>query len=264
MSTMLRVASAVRFHEVPPRPLLGVLEAEQRAFWARASRENPAMYDGPILVVDRVQWVRGECAVWFFESSFSRYLWARTSGAAQAPALFASVLGKTSDGAVLAGEMSANTSTPHRVQLPGGNIERRADSAVTVDSACSTAARELREELGLNVPVHDLRLTHVKSGGDHGDVGIIFSVDLPDTVRDVIRTFKNHQRALAASSAFIEFSHLVTYSTKFAEPATVPLPSVDYMEDVVRLALGLGDDPVTYCSRRASSEPVVEVGVQAC
>jgi 8-oxo-dGTP pyrophosphatase MutT (NUDIX family) len=261
---MVRVASSVRFHEVTPRPIGVMLDEQRREFWASASKHNPAMYDGQLLVVDGVEWDGTECEVTFYESSFSRYLWARTSGAFHAPALFASVVGMTSDGAVLAGEMSPSTSTPYRVQLPGGNIERSADSAVTVDSARSAAARELREELGLEVPEHDLLLTHVKSGGDHGDVGIFFSVDLSDTVHDVVQTFTQFQRALSNSDAFIEFSRLVTYTTTLSEEAALPPFSVDYMEDVVRLVLGLGDGAVRYCSRRSPSEQLIEIGVQPC
>ena len=123
MSSTLRVADSVLFREVSPVVLSSDRIAARDRFWRKACRANPALYDGHILLVSAFEWSADTCEISFFESSFSYFLWARNACLDEnCRALFAAVVAITTDGALLAGRMSRSTSTPYRIQLPGGNI----------------------------------------------------------------------------------------------------------------------------------------------
>lgn len=250
MAGMLRVASTVTFREVPAITLDDDSRSECAAFWLHARSQNPALFDGPVMVAADVVWREQACQISFFESTYSRYLWARTARASwAAPALFASVMAVTGDGALLAGRMSASTSTPGRVQLPGGNVERAGAPTLSLASARQTAGRELAEEVGIHVPEGCLRLGHVKTGGDHGDVGIFFCVRLTETLSEVSQAFASHLHSLASAQSTAEFSHLVAFSRSSTSTPVVTAPFVvDYLEDAMRVALGLSAGQIRYAA----------------
>lgn len=261
MTPMLRVATDVRFREIPANPLEDGARASCADFWARACRDNPALYDGPILLIREILWVGETCEVSFFQSSFSRYLWARAGGGMPARALFASVVAVTADGMLLAGRMAESTSTPHRVQLPGGNVDRADGSSLSVRTARLAAQRELAEEVGIHVPADELRFTYVKSGGDNGDLGMFFSVALPSVLPEVSRTFAEHLAALAAGRSASEFTELLAFSGDWAPPAIAEPYMVDYMEDIIRAGLRLADGRLSFSALRRYHPAVRAIGV---
>ncbi len=202
MSGLLRSTATVCFREVPERELDAGAKAECAEHWARAQSVNPSLFDGAVLLASDLRWSGSSCEVDFFEGSYSRYHWVRCTGRRYGPgALFASVLATTLEGALLAGCMAETTSTPGRIQLPGGNIERVRREPLDIRTAMASAARELAEEVGIQVDTGELELTHVKSGGDHGDVGLIFSVRLPRAIPHLASVFAQHLQSLARAGA---------------------------------------------------------------
>ena len=133
-----------------PLPIDRAHEAEIAEHWARAHAANPALYDGPVLLVG--DWRVEHNILWAtcHRSRFRTVLWLRDNWA---PALgtwnaFGSGLLRTADGAVLLGEMAGHTANPGRVYCPGGILDFDDIAGTRIDpEAC--IRRELTEETGL-------------------------------------------------------------------------------------------------------------------
>lgn len=264
MSGLLHVASALTFTEIRPEPLSVADERARAAHWEQASLANPALFDGRLLLATGAASVDGAFEVSYFESSFSHYLWSRAAGnRSYAGALYASVMGVSADGHLIAGRMGDATSTPQRVQLPGGNVERADGAAVTLDTARAVAGRELAEETGLGLAFDELRLTHVKTGGAGNDVGIFFSVALPWTLAEIANAFAAHVAALSGTGDLVEFSELVAFGRGHRVDPHEPEYAVDYMEDAIRVALAFEGRPLRHERPRHYRPGVVAVKIEA-
>ena len=124
-------------------------------------------------------------------------------------------------------------------------------------TARSAAARELAEETGIQIVPDRLQLAHVKTGGDHGDLGIFFTAPLEMTLVQAGQLFTS----FVAGQPAAEFSELVAFT--LGPPPTQPSRRpfmVDYMEDVLRAALGLAGaifyEPERSCSYAVRQVPV--------
>lgn len=191
--------------------------------WASIQADQPWLFDGPIVaaVVD------SHCepvTVRWYPSTYSRYLARNLAGDGDGydRALFASVVVRSSDGLVLFGAMADTTSSPGRVQLPGGNVGLASDGSLDEPGIRAEAARELREETGIAVEPGALRLHRVSVGDAYGDVGFLYRYDSELTASEL----------LTAVDGEGEFSRFV-----LADPADVDATReghwVDYAEGLL-------------------------------
>lgn len=266
MTVELRSCAELTFREIG-RP---DLDPESRAacaeHWLRRQEENPALFDGELLLATGKRG-RGEAyEVDYFQGRYSEYLWTRSSrGRAVflAGALYVSVLAITSDGYLIAGRMATDTSTPNRVQLPGGNIEPSSATTISISDARSQAAQELVEETGLEMPAEALSLSHLKSGGDHDDIGVFFHTRLRLTLDEVAAAFESHSRTSADENESAELKELVAFHDDSVDGSAGAPFAVDYMESAIRLALNLEKGPLGYGDARRLSPRMVVIAVEA-
>jgi 8-oxo-dGTP pyrophosphatase MutT (NUDIX family) len=255
----------MRFREVPAQQLTRDDERERARFWSRARSDNPALFDGPLLLAADATWEGEICELAYCMGRFSHYLWRRELAEPQlgdARALYVSVMAITADGYLVAGRMAGTTSTPGRIQLPGGNLEADSrDGIVTSDTARRMAAQELAEETGIKLAPSDLRLTHVKTGGDRGDVGVFFSVNLSETLSAASANFLAHSDALRSDGGFVELAELVALWPQTSSAPSCTPATVDYFDDAVRVSLQLDYAPMRYATPHSRQPGVVTIGV---
>lgn len=123
--------------------------------WAERRRENPSLYDGPVLLACSAELVTQEGARTLlldaFETRFSRFLAWRDFGWPDESVYncFSMPAVRSSDGAYLVGEMGADHSCAGQLYFPGGTPD---PSDVTEEGAVDLTGsliRELAEETGL-------------------------------------------------------------------------------------------------------------------
>jgi 8-oxo-dGTP pyrophosphatase MutT (NUDIX family) len=256
---MLRACDRVDFRREGSLRLAPVSEQHCADHWAAAARANPALFDGPIVLATGVGWDGGRCSIGYVASSYSKYVWMRDVGARADPrvgAFYTSILAITADGYLLTGRMSANTSTPGRIQLPGGNLEPHA-AGLTEAVARATAAQELAEETGRALDATALALTHVICSEDSADVGVLYATTLASTLREVEQRFLAHTRGGGN-----EFDQLVAFARGRGAACEAPGPSVDYLAAVIAEAFACRPERLDYVDTSgAAGDAVVTVGV---
>lgn len=120
--------------------------------WRRRITANPALYDGVVLLANRVETCGDALEVDFFKTRFSHYLAWRDFGFPD-PAIyncFAMPALRSSDGAFLVGEMGPDHSLAGQLFFPGGTPDPEDVKQEKVDLTGSLL-RELAEETGLSV-----------------------------------------------------------------------------------------------------------------
>ncbi|MGW6413073.1 NUDIX hydrolase [Streptomyces vinaceus] len=215
-------------------PLLSPSDVAARdSVWNMAVQANPSLFDGPVVAcsvlectdqhVLRLSWVR---------VTYRHYALRRVPGATALPSLFVNVVQPTDDGRLLVARMAPLTAAPGRWQLPGGSVEPPpAGAGLEEADLAGQAARELAEELGLDVGAEALALWAV-TRGENGSVGLTYLA--PPQTESALRA------ALAAATAAerarnrepeLDDVALVSAPTELAGLAG---PHADYLEPVVR------------------------------
>lgn len=126
--------------------------AEIEEHWARRKAENPAFFNGSILVMRSPRIVDGTFFAELIETDFRAYLFWRETGFPAAGVFdgFGAGLIRSADGYVLLGRQGAGNLNAGLAYLPGGFIDRRDvkdDDSIVIDESI---ARELVEETGLD------------------------------------------------------------------------------------------------------------------
>jgi 8-oxo-dGTP pyrophosphatase MutT (NUDIX family) len=135
--------------------------------------------------------------------------------------------------------MAGNTSSPGRLQLPGGNVTIGRTGLLSAESCAADACREFQEEVGIALQPTQLNLWRVKVGGRFDDVGIIYLCDLGMSEREIREAFDLHVRAERQAGMSSEFEELLFVDTDFFARATAR-EWVDYLPIV---AHQLGQPP---------------------
>ncbi|GGP75824.1 hypothetical protein GCM10010214_58890 [Streptomyces abikoensis] len=136
------------------------LEAARDQTWAMAVAANPALFDGPVVGCAEHRWEEPDTLfVRWAAVTYRHYALRRVPGGGALPSLFVNVIQPTDDGRVVVARMSAATAAPGRWQLPGGSVEPPGVGGALDEEALSgQAARELVEEVGVEVEPDELRL----------------------------------------------------------------------------------------------------------
>lgn len=123
------------------------------AHWARLVAANPGLWNGEVLMSNRVTLADGSLSARFIRSDFASLVAWRDWGleASDAFNVFGSAVVVSGDGALLYGRMAGHTLNAGRIYPPGGSLE---PADVTADGrvdVLGSIERELAEETGLDV-----------------------------------------------------------------------------------------------------------------
>jgi 8-oxo-dGTP pyrophosphatase MutT (NUDIX family) len=120
-------------------------------YWARLTAENPALYNGRVLVRRRQELTRGRLSLAYIETDYASFIAFRDHGFPDPTAgnCFAMAALKADDGAYILGRMAGHTANAGKIYFPAGTPDP--DDVLpdgTVDLGGSVL-RELEEETGL-------------------------------------------------------------------------------------------------------------------
>lgn len=125
--------------------------AEIDAFFAEMQRDNPALWNGRVLLMYRQRVGNGVFEGDYLETDYASFIaWRRWGEAAGVHDCFAAAAVVSADGAVLLGEMAPHTANAGQIYFPAGTpdpsdvVDGRVDLAWSVE-------RELKEETGIGI-----------------------------------------------------------------------------------------------------------------
>ena len=137
-------------------------------------RQNPSVFDGPVVLCSDLRQRSPGLEVSWCRASYRYRTVRQIPGAPALSSVFVCVLQPTSDGHLLVGQMSASTSSPGMIQLPGGNLEPPAPGEeLILASLRRHASTELAEETGIVADPDDLT-PWVVARPSNGNVGFFF------------------------------------------------------------------------------------------
>lgn len=159
--------------------------------WRRRVAEQPALFDGPVLLACECAIVGETCRLSLFETTYSHLLAYRDGGSPDGHVAnaFAAIVPWSADGAVLLGRMGAHTANAGQIYFPCGTPDRGDVRGEGVDFSGS-AARELMEETGLNLP-EDASEDWVCLRGE-GQLAFLRPVRFTDDAMTLIDRMENH------------------------------------------------------------------------
>ena len=236
----------VIFEHVEPPSFSATQRNRVSRYWTASSRDNPTLFDGPMICARGAKITNGICRIYWAETSYSYYLHSQTavdsSPMPAVAALFTSVLLSTAPNTATLGRMAGHTSTPGRVQLPGGNVELPNEATpLSIKTVSRDASRELHEETGVKLASNDLTLWAVTIGGAHPNIGVIFRAMTPSWDH-VKATFDAHSAISVASDQRPELQSLIWVQESASEtdnsPPTHLHPQVEYLPSVLRVVCG--------------------------
>lgn len=155
MTARVFAVSAVSARLAPgASPVEAAERAAIAAAWESAVAAKPKIFNGRILLGERVEIVGDRLEVTFRETAFATLIWLRTlpEGARPLFNVFGAAAVMSSDGAALLGRMAAHTANAGQVYFPCGTPDLGDVVGETVDIEGSIA-RELEEETGLSSPL---------------------------------------------------------------------------------------------------------------
>jgi len=237
---LLVPTTGIYFHEtVGESPSVKTLLA---AWWKEFSIEKPSLFNGPLIACcECEQSPIGAIHIAWYETDYAHYLQRVAVSPITTPAraIFCSVALRAASGSLLVGRMAGNTSSPNRLQLPGGNATVGRTGLLSAESCAHEACREFQEEIGIELRPDQLTLWRVKVGGRSDDVGIVFLCE-PGRSEDEIRVaFDLHVKAVRQAGMSSEFEELLFVDTNFFAGG-ISEEWVDYLPVVTR---ELGQSP---------------------
>src|SRR5262249_4475908 len=233
----------LRLTEVEAPQLSPEDEVARDRVWNQAVEANRSLFDGPVVACAGVEWERpGTLVVSWARVTYRHYALRRVPGnTSWLPSLFVAVVQPTDRGRVLVGRMSSSTAAPGRWQLPGGSVEPPEEYAALDEAGLRRhAARELAEEIGVDLAAEELRLWAV-TRGENRSVGLVFlAARRPGAV--LCERFTAVTAVGQASGCDPELDRIALVSSP-AEPAGLDGPHVDYLDPIVRRYL---EDPLRH------------------
>ncbi|WP_228982266.1 NUDIX domain-containing protein [Streptomyces sp. DH12] len=220
------------FVEVEEPALSPSDEAARDYVWNQAIQANRSLFDGPVVACGGLEWTDPHTLrLSWVRVTYRHYALRRVPGATALPSLFVNVVQPTVDGRVLAARMAPSTAAPGRWQLPGGSVEPPQDGEALESTLAKQAARELAEELGVDVTAEHLKL-YVVTRGENGSIGATYlAPPLPEaTVRTAFRAAAAAERAQGREP---ELDGIALVRSP-DELASLMGPHADYLEPIVR------------------------------
>lgn len=213
---LLGPASSISFCKTPGESLEA--RAQLAAWWKQFSIDKPSLFNGPVAACRECELSPNETIrIAWYETDYAHYLQRVSASpiATPARAIFCSVAVRATSGNLLVGWMAGNTSSPGRLQLPGGNVTIGRAGLLSADSCADDACREFQEEVGIALQPDQLDLWCVKVGGRFDDVGIIYVCDPGMSEREIREAFDLHVRAERQAGISSEFEEVMFVDDDF-------------------------------------------------
>lgn len=204
-------------------------------WWKQFSLEKPSLFNGPVVACRECERSpSGAIRIDWYETDYAHYMQRVAPSPITTPArtIFCSVALRATSGNLLVGRMAENTSSPGRLQLPGGNVVIGRTGLLSAENCANDACREFQEEVGIALLPTQLDLWRVKVGGRFDDVGIIYLCDIGMSEHEIQDAFTLHARADREAGVSSEFEELLFVNTGFFGSATAG-EWVDYLPIVV-------------------------------
>ena len=209
-------------------------------WWKNFADANPTLFNGPLVGCSSCALDDdGTATLEWYSTSYAHYLQrkAPTPVTEPASALYCSVVLLSRTGDLVIGQMSETTSSPSRLQLPGGNITLPDQGELSLAHCIANACEEVQEEVGLSLAPTALRFWRVKTGGAHSDIGIMFECQLAITNAEISDAFERHKEALRSRAEIPELDRLL-----FVRPADLRLDAFECVDYLPSVALALADE----------------------
>lgn len=166
------------------------------AHWDDVSRSGKIFTRGLVFGVTAIKH-KGAIKIAVGASDYAHYLYLLHGHKAPAlHSLYTSCVIKTCDNFLCVGEMAEHTSTPSRLQLPGGGVDHRHVKANGEIELRKSIQDEILEEIGVDISdkskFHFDATVHIKFGGAQKNVGVIFSVSATYTREELGKHFARH------------------------------------------------------------------------
>ncbi|MFC0600914.1 NUDIX hydrolase [Streptomyces palmae] len=213
------------------------LEAARDRVWEMAVAANPTLFDGPVVGCVELRWEEPDTLFLRWAAvTYRHYALRRVPDGKALPSLFVNAIQPTDDGRIVVGRMSPATAAPGRWQLPGGSVEPPETGGVLDEDAMrGQAARELAEEVGVELKPDELRLW-VATRGRNSSVGLTYLAPaLPEA--ELRERFGAVVAAERSAGREPEFSEIVFVRSP-EELAGLAGPHADYVEPVLRRYAG--------------------------
>jgi len=167
------------------------------AHWETRKAAKPALFDGRVLLSCACTVTAGACRIDLFEAAFAEFLAFREGGSPDPTVAnaFAALVPWSRDGAALLGVMGRDSANAGQVYFPCGTPDRsdiREDGRVDL---VGSAAREFREETGLDVPSRAAPEWVLVSG--EGQHAFLNPVHFPEEAAALIARMERHRAAEA-------------------------------------------------------------------
>jgi 8-oxo-dGTP pyrophosphatase MutT (NUDIX family) len=217
----------------PPRLSAADIVARDRA-WDKAVEANPSLFDGPAVACAGFRWEEpGSLVLSWARIPYRHYALRRVPGnTSWLPSVFVTVVQPSYDGRMVAARMSPSTAAPGRRQLPGGSVEPPAEhDGLDASAVRRHAARELAEEVGVDLPPEELRLWAVTRGVHHS-IGLVFLAP-PRSAALLHECFEAVVAADRACGRDPELDRIALVRS-VADVVDLDGPHADHLEPVVR------------------------------
>ncbi|MFD3328402.1 NUDIX hydrolase [Streptomyces sp. NPDC058701] len=213
--------------EVSPEELLAM-----DRIWEAEIARSPHLFDGPLVTCVGLEWQQRELVLSWARATYRHRALRRLRGYGgwRPSSVFVTVLQPTDTGELVVGRGSASTAAPGRWQLPGGSAEPPAgDGPLDLLVLRRHAARELVEEIGIDIPSECLSSWAVTRGGN-GNIGFHFLAP-PRSAASLRERFAALVAAERASGREPELDRIVLIRSR-TDLADLGGPHVDYLTAV--------------------------------
>lgn len=226
---------------VEPTPLVlpDDINAAIEAHWAALKLHGHSFFRGATFTVTSVRHDTSGACLTLALSDYAHYLYTVDHNLPSRHALrvaYTSCLMHTRDGQFVLGEMAGHTSSPGRLQLPGGNLDLHDRRGEHLD-AVHSVVNEVCEEVGVPLDANDVRARYVKSGGTHDFIGLIFTANVPLDADQLRMRFEQHNHELERAGQKPELHDLAFVPANLAGVRShfelEERPQVDYLQPVL-------------------------------
>ena len=191
---MLRVEAAELAVSDEPHPYEAIHAPAVDDYWRRRTAENPALFDGRILLFSRLVWRDGLLTGLCHRSRFATFLhWRDREPDGTVEHVFGHAMPVTADDALVAVRMHGSTANAGRVYFAAGSYEPEDISDGRVDVRANML-REVGEETGIDLSPLDIDST-LHAWSSNGRTTLVRRFRLDQSAEALCRKVANHVAA---------------------------------------------------------------------
>lgn len=185
-------------------------------FWQAKVEKHPHFFRGDLVTASNVQRnEKGEIVIDCKRTDYAHFLYEKTNRSKENSccSVWAGNLLETKDNKYILGRMTDKTSSPGRINLPGGSIDYLIDVSDGKIDPKVTARRELEEEIGIDSSnpeqVIESELRYIKVPCEEiNSVGFLMKVKLNYTAEELKGYYKEFQKKRMEAGELIEFDEI--------------------------------------------------------